>query len=130
MTSRVASVAALLLTLGSTFVFAATRPTAEQEKIDWLIAQIRESDGVFIRNGSEYDGARAASHIRSKLWFAGKRVQTARDFILGCASHSEETGKPYEIRPKGARASQPLGPWLVARLIEHEKPPAPPAKRP
>jgi Family of unknown function (DUF5329) len=130
MKSRVLLVAALLLMLRAAFAFGATRPTAEQDKIDWLIAQIRDSDAVFLRNGSEYDGAKAASHIKSKLWFAGKRVQTARDFILGCASHSEETGKPYEIRPKGSAASQPLGPWLVARLIEHEKPRASLTKRP
>lgn len=102
-------------------VAAATRPTVEQEKIDWLLVQIQKSDAVFIRNGSEYDGEKAASHIKSKLWWAGKRVQTARDFIQGCASHSEESGKPYEIRLKGAAAPKPLGDWLLARLADYEK---------
>lgn len=107
---------------------AASRPAAEQEKIDWLMTQIRTSNAVFIRNGSEYDGQKAASHISTKLWWAGKRVQTARDFITGCASKSEESGKPYEIRPKGAAASTPLGDWLLARLAEHEKKTAPKKK--
>lgn len=102
-------------------VAAATRPAAEQEKIDWLLTQIQKSDAVFIRNGTEYDGAKAASHIRSKLWWAGKRVQTARDFIQGVASHSEESGKPYEIRLKGAASPTKLDDWLLARLTDYEK---------
>lgn len=119
--------AGLLLALATPFAAAATRPATEQEKIEYLLAQIRGSDAIFIRNGREHDGAAAAAHVRSKLWWAGKRVQTARDFILGVASRSEESGKPYEIRPKG-RPAQPLKDWLLARLAEHEK--APPAPKP
>jgi hypothetical protein len=106
---------------------AASRPSAEQEKIDWLIEQVRSSDATFVRNGSEYTGAQAASHLKTKLFFAGKRVQTAKDFIVGVATHSEESGQPYEIRPKGATAPAPLGTWLADRLTEHERPgkPAP-----
>ena len=101
-------------------VSAATRPAAEQERIDWLLAEIRSSDAVFIRNGKEYDGKAAASHLKSKLWWAGKRVQTAREFIAGIAAHSEESGKPYEIRRKdGTRES--LETWLTLRLSVFEK---------
>ena len=100
---------------------AASRPSAEQEKIDWLILQVQSSDAVFIRNGSEYTGSQAASHLKTKLFFAGKRVQTAKDFIVGVASHSEESGKPYEIRQKGTPAAAPLGGWLLDRLAEREK---------
>jgi hypothetical protein len=116
-----AAAAALVCLLLPAAAEAAKRPEAEQQKIDWLLEQIRKSDAVFIRNGSRYDGEKAASHIKSKLWFAGNRVQTARDFIMGVASKSEDSGKPYEIRPKGATASMPLGDWLVARLVEYEK---------
>jgi hypothetical protein len=104
---------------------AASRPEAEQAKIDWLLDQIRASDAVFIRNGSEYDGKKAASHMKSKLFWAGSRVQTAHDFIVGCATKSEESGKPYLMRPKGSTKASPLGDWLLARLAEHEKAPAP-----
>ena len=99
---------------------AATRPAAEQEAIDWLISEIKGSDAVFIRNGSEYNGEKAAAHLKSKLSFAGKRVQTAREFIVGVASRSENSGKPYEIRSKdGVR--QPLEKWLLERLAVFEK---------
>jgi hypothetical protein len=122
---RIALRALLILLMSASFVFrppvaaAASRPPAEQEKIDWLLALVRTSDAVFVRNGSEYDGAKASAHLKSKLFFAGSRVQTARQFVVGIASRSEQSGKPYEIKPKGS-PSRPLGEWLLERLIEHE----------
>jgi hypothetical protein len=105
-------------------IFAATRPAAEQEAIDWLISQVKRSDAIFIRNGVEYNGEKAAAHLKSKLSFAGKRVQTARQFIVGVASRSETSGKPYEIRQKEG-VQQPLEKWLLEKLEAHEKESAP-----
>jgi len=99
---------------------AASRPPAEQAAIDWLISQVKSSDAVFIRNGVEYNGEKAAAHIKMKLSFAGKRVQTARDFIKGVASRSETSGKPYEIRPRDGK-QQPLEKWLMEKLSIYEK---------
>ncbi|MEP6471301.1 MAG: DUF5329 family protein [Acidobacteriota bacterium] len=96
------------------------RPAAEQAKIDFLLNEVKKSVDVFVRNGREYSGARAGGHLATKLRFAGKRVQTATDFILGIASKSEETGKLYEVRTReGLR--EPLRDWLLARLQLHEK---------
>jgi hypothetical protein len=96
------------------------RPGEEQTKIDFLVGEVRNSPAIFIRNGREYPASRAASHLSTKLKFAGRRVQNARQFVIGIASHSEETGKPYEIRwPDGRR--QPLAEWLLARLELYEK---------
>lgn len=99
---------------------AAKRPGAEQEKIDWLLSEIERSDATFLRNGAEFDGSKAASHLKTKLFFAGKRVQTARDFILGVCSHSEASGKPYEMRFKDD-TQRPLEKWLSERLDAFEK---------
>ena len=112
-------VTAVLLFLGSAAV-AAARPAAEQKRIDWLIEEVRHSKGVFIRNGGEYPAAKAVSHLKFKLLMAGKRVQTAKDFIEGVASHSEESGKPYQIRLPGGTA-RPMKDWLDERLAEYEK---------
>jgi uncharacterized protein DUF5329 len=112
--------AAVVLLLFSASLVAAARPPEEQVKIDWLLAEIKNSDAVFIRNGKEYDGEKAAAHVKSKLWWAGKRVQTVREFIVGVASHSEETGKPYEIRTKSG-SQGPLEKWLLERLAVYEK---------
>ena len=100
--------------------FAASRPAAEQAKINWLLEEVRNSKATFIRNGSEYEAAKAVSHLKTKLLFAGRRVQTARQFIVGVASHSEESGKPYEIRePDGKQG--PMETWLLERLAIYEK---------
>jgi len=99
---------------------AAKRPGAEQEKIDWLLSEIERSDAAFLRNGAEYDGRNAASHLKTKRFWAGKRVQTARDFILGVCSHSEASGKPYEIRFKDD-TQRLLEKWLSERLDAFEK---------
>jgi Family of unknown function (DUF5329) len=53
---------------------AARRPGVEQERIDWLLSEIERSDAVFLRNGAEYGGRNAASHLKTKRFWAGKRV--------------------------------------------------------
>jgi hypothetical protein len=112
--------AAVILLLLVSALLAATRPEEEQAKIDWLLAEMKNADAIFIRNGKEYNGEKAASHVKSKLWFAGKRVQTVREFIVGVASFSEETGKPYEICFKNGTQG-PLEMWLLERLALYEK---------
>jgi len=106
--------------LGAAEALAASRPAAEQAKIDWLLEEIRNSKATFIRNGQEYDSSKAVSHLKTKLLFAGSRVQTAKQFIVGLASNSSESGKPYEIRlPDGNQLK--LGAWLLDRLAVREK---------
>jgi len=112
--------AAMSLFLLAALLAGAARPEEEQEKIDWLISEMKNADAIFIRNGKEYNGEKAASHVKSKLWFAGKRVQTVREFIVGVASFSEETGKPYEICFKNGTQG-PLEKWLLERLAVYEK---------
>ncbi len=110
----------LVLLLAATGAVGVSRPAAEQAKIDWLLAEVGNSKATFVRNGKEYDGAKAMAHLKTKLLFAGRRVQTVRQFIVGIASHSEETGKPYEIRlPDGKQ--QPMLVWLMERLAVYEK---------
>ena len=97
-----------------------SRTTSEQAKIDWLLARMRNSNASFLRNGKTYDGRKASSHLKRKLSFAGGRVKTARDFILGVASRSEETGRPYEVLFGDGR-KKPLGEWLNELLAHLEK---------
>ena len=71
----------------------------ERKKIEFLISSVANLPGAkFIRNGSEYDGKKAAEHLRMKLQKAGGRIQTADDFIRLCASKSFISGKPYMIK--------------------------------
>jgi len=97
-----ASVAAPMLPVATQRAPIAPRPVpplSEQIKIQSLIASVEQLPGaVFIRNGTEYDGHKAADHLRLKLKYAGKRVQTADQFITNLATGSSMTGKPYKIR--------------------------------
>lgn len=79
---------------------------AEMSKIQYLIKSVEDLQGVkFIRNGSEYDSARAAEHLRFKLNKAGDRVKTAEDFIRLCST-SYLSGKPYKmLYPDGSTIS-------------------------
>jgi len=71
----------------------------EQRKIEYLINSIANlHDARFIRNGSEYDSARAADHLRVKLSYASGRISTAADFIVYCATGSSMTGGAYQIK--------------------------------
>jgi uncharacterized protein DUF5329 len=115
-----AFLALFAITFSAVAAAAEKRPPEEQAKIDWLLSEIRNADAVFIRNGVEYNGEKAASHIKSKLFWAGKRVQTVEDFIVGVASKSETSGKPYEIRLKDG-TQEPIQKWLRERLAIYEK---------
>jgi uncharacterized protein DUF5329 len=117
---RRAAVALALLLPALTAVALPTRPAVEQARIEYLIGEVKNSPAIFIRNGREYGAERAAAHLERKLRFAGRRVQTVRQFIVGIASRSEESGRPYELRwPDGRR--QPLSEWLLEKLEHYEK---------
>jgi hypothetical protein len=78
---------------------AVARETREQQRIDFLLNSVETATGiVFIRNGSEYDGAAAAKHLRAKLAYVGERVKTAEQFIQYCASESSMTHRKYTVR--------------------------------
>src|SRR5436190_22382507 len=66
----------------------------EAAKIQALISSVEQLKGaVFIRNGTEYDGAKAAEHLRRKLGYAGSKVKTAEQFIDLLATGSSMSGK-------------------------------------
>jgi hypothetical protein len=76
----------------------------ENEKIDLLIAKVEKLEGVrFYRNGTWYDAAAAASHLRMKRDKAGKTIKTANDFINRVASESSMTGEAYKIKLKDGK---------------------------
>ena len=117
---RLCNVAAALLVVSSAAASGSPRSASEQSKIEWLLSGIRTSKATFIRNGKGYKAEKAASHLKRKLSFAGGRVRTAREFIRGIATRSEESGEPYTIRFKHGQ-TQLLGEWLQERLEAFER---------
>ena len=89
----------------------------ERARIEALIDAVAKSGVIFIRNGSEYDAAAAADHLRTKWSRAGDRVKTAEEFIEVLGSRSSQTGEPYRVRlPDGTERES--GPWLRDLLAQ------------
>ncbi|MCW8807911.1 MAG: DUF5329 domain-containing protein [Rhodanobacter sp.] len=96
------------------------QPSAEQQKINYLIDSVAAlSDATFIRNGTDYDAARAAEHMRLKLRFAGSSVATAEEFIACCGTGSSISGKPYLIRFHDGRVVESAT-YLRCKLAEYD----------
>jgi hypothetical protein len=74
----------------------------EEARVEALLAALQQRDDVvFIRNGNEYDAARAASHLRLKFDHSKNRLGSAEEFIDKVASSSSLSGKPYMVREAG-----------------------------
>lgn len=92
----------------------------EQQKIAYLIDSVATLQGAtFIRNGTAYDAAHAADHMRLKLRFSGSRVKTAEDFIVYCGTGSSMSGVKYTIRFRDGH-SVDSATFLHRRLAEYE----------
>jgi len=86
----------------------------EEQKITELINYIEKSEAMFVRNGSEYSGVKAAEHLRMKRKKAGDRIKTAKDFIDYIASKSSSSGEPYYMKFKNGQKIQ------VRDILLHE----------
>lgn len=100
----------------------------EKVRINYLIYEIEQLDGVFIRNGKEYCPEQASAHIRMKLknamisWFAPEKDRwTAELFIEKIASKSSISGQPYQIKFQTGQTVD-AGDWLRERLKDIGKP--------
>jgi hypothetical protein len=111
---------ASILTLLVSAAIALALDSQTKAEIDELISYVETSGVRFIRNGTEYSGAKGAQHLRDKLAKAGDRVKTTDDFIAGIASTSYISGKPYLVKFADGH-TQPTGDWLRAHLAEVRK---------
>jgi hypothetical protein len=97
--------ALLALLLGSVAALSQAAPSASEQKlIDTLIQRVSQMKTVtFMRNGKAHDADDAAKHMRAKFDHFKDEIVTAEDFIDRCASRSEMTGKPYQVKmPNGS----------------------------
>jgi hypothetical protein len=73
--------------------------SAEEQKVDALIhlvGSMREEK--FLRNGREYDTAKAVKLIKYKYNKEKLSLKNATEFIEKCAAKSGTTGIPYQIK--------------------------------
>ncbi|WP_235505078.1 DUF5329 family protein [Variovorax sp. Root318D1] len=93
------------LLLGAAAALAQATPSASEQKlIDTLILRVSNMKTMtFMRNGDAHNAANAAKHMQAKFDHFKDEIVTAEDFIDRCASRSEMTGKPYQVKmPNGA----------------------------
>jgi len=88
------------LLLGAVAALAQATPSASEQKlIDALILRVSNMKTMtFMRNGDEHSAADAAKHMKAKFDHFKDEIVTAEDFIDRCASRSEMTGKPYQVK--------------------------------
>ncbi len=73
----------------------------QRARIDFLIERVGKSDFDFIWNGENFNGRRAAFHLRYKYAKYRSEAPTAEAFITSIASWSRKTGRPYLARIDG-----------------------------
>ena len=113
--------ALLLATLPLLALAEKPTPAASQE-IAHLIEHLKVSGCEFQRNGSWYDSAKAAEHLRGKYDYLIKKgwVVTSEDFITRAATESSMSHKPYQVRCTGKEA-EPSASWLKAELSRYRQ---------
>ena len=84
-------------------------------RIETLLKLMETSDVTFIRNGTEYRGEKAVSHLRRKWRAAGNRIQTAEQFVEHLGSRSSMTGEVYRVRTKDG-VTHDAGPWMREQI--------------
>ncbi len=90
----------------------------EAQKIEKLIVAVEQlQNAKFWRNGTSYNAAAAASHLRMKYNKAGSRIKTATDFIEKIGTASSTTGEKYMIEYHDGKKVE-CGVFLKQQLVE------------
>ena len=93
--------------------------------ITYLLAYVKNSDVVFIRNNREHTPDEAAAHMRRKYEHFKDQIKTPEDFILLAGTKSLMTGKAYQIRMKDGKTMLTQK-WLEDALEKYRKKGGPP----
>jgi hypothetical protein len=106
---------AVALLFGASAAAAASASAAQE--IAALFARLQTSNCEFQRNGRWYDAVRATAHLKRKLDYLSRHgsIDDAESFIRLAASHSSVSGRPYQVRCRGA-APGPSRDWFEQQL--------------
>jgi hypothetical protein len=96
--------------------FAAMPSATAKAEIDQLLTRLESSGCQFERNGSWHNGAEARAHIERKYRYLLNRqlVGSTEDFILGAATQSSMSGKPYQVKCGNTQVTS--GQWMAEQL--------------
>ena len=97
-------------------VFAATT----EEEIKHLLTQVKQSNCLFIRNGTKHNAVTAADHLQLKYRRGKAYISNTEQFIDRLASKSSWTGKPYTVQCPD-QGPQPSKEWLNGLLQQYRQ---------
>jgi hypothetical protein len=113
------ALAGILFIFTSIYPYMANADTYQVETA-YLKSMITTSSCVFIRNGVEYKGSEAITHINRKEEYFRKEIKTTDDFIRLAATKSEISGQHYTVICLEGNAVN-LGDWLKDGLLNFRK---------
>ena len=87
-----------------------------EREVRLLIDAIAASHCDFNRNGRQHTAAEAAAHLELKYARAGRRIDSADEFITQLASSSSFTGRPYLMSCEGD--TLPAEDWMIDALAQ------------
>ena len=109
----------LLAVLVSMTPVSADVPAAQRAEVEHLLAFVRNSECIFIRNGDEHAAADAHDHIVRKYEHFADEIDSTEGFIELAASRSTFSGKAYAVRCGETRLSS--RDWLLQELARFRK---------
>jgi hypothetical protein len=88
-----------------------------EARIDRLIRAVAGSDAVFLRDGKEFDGKKAAEHLREKYDSVRPSIKTVEQFIDKVGGVSWIGTEEYQVRlPGGSEVGAKA--WFKKRLAD------------
>ena len=117
--SALAGFAILSLSSGAS-ADTATEPDA-QAAIEFLLAQVTDSELEFVRNGKTHAGPDASKHMRRKYEHYADRIHSPEDFINLAATKSILSGNKYLVRDGDSVV--PTAEWLHDLLNDYRSAP-------
>lgn len=111
------AISALLAAFFALGAVAGPLPPQARGEINALLRSLESSGCEFHRNGEWHPGAKATSHLATKLKYLEDHglVASAEQFIERAASSSSTSGKPYLVRCGGGAAVTSAA-WLTEQL--------------
>lgn len=83
----------------------------EVQKIEFLLKALSHANVRLLRNGKEYSGTAAGSHLRQEFQVTENHFETMEDFLSEIASHSRETGREYLVKEWDGSTSEVIS-WF------------------
>jgi len=115
------TLATLIFMIATTAFCAELSPVAQQE-IAYLFSQMEYSGCEFNRNDSWYSATDSSAHLQKKYQYLLRldMLSSSESFIVGAASESSISKKPYLVRCPGAPVVE-TGTWFKSAVEKYRQ---------